>query len=191
MFLLTVLATSVVTAVSLTVYGIASFGEGMMFQILLQVCNRVNGNVCDGNVSTSTLTLSLSAIFSNPIQLWILRDLVDWELGKHLAIFQALGVVIGVKILFISQTLLLPHLLGVLLFVVMLQKVMTDVSAFASKSHSEHTPIKKYIFSSSWTYIAVWATGLASGLLSGVCAIVVEGVLSVVLAKCTLHVISM
>jgi uncharacterized membrane protein YfcA len=169
MFVYTILATTAVTCAALSVYGIASFGEGMMFQILLQVCNRLDSSTCDGDVATSTLTLSLSAIFTNPIQLWILRDFVDWDLGKNLAIFQAIGVTLGVRLLFLTQTLLLPHLLGIILFVAMLQKVMSDVcvAALDAGTVTENTPLKKYNFLSYYNYVTVWATGLTSGLLSG------------------------
>ena len=168
MFIETVIATALVTSLALTVYGIASFGEGMMFQVLLQVCNRLDSTVCDGDLATSTLTLSLSAIFTNPIQLWILRDFVDIELGKNLAFFQAIGVIIGVRLLFMNQSLLLPHLLGLLLFLIMLQKVAADVSVFAAGELISQVPIKKYKFLKYKNYLIVWCTGLISGLLSGI-----------------------
>lgn len=167
MFVLSVLATAAVSAFALTVYGIASFGEGMMYQILLQVCSRIDSSVCDGDISTSTLTLSLSAMLTNPIQLWILREHVDWKLGRNLALFQGIGVVIGVRILFLTSSLILPHILGLIMFFVMSQKVTTDVCLVARGASLEQEVLKKYELVSTKNYATVWLVGLASGLLSG------------------------
>ena len=167
MLLSTIVVTAAVTVVAMTVYGIASFGDGLMFQILLQMCSRIDHSVCDGDISTSTLSLSLSALFTNPIQLWILKDHADWRLGRHLAFFQAIGVAVGVRVLFISKSLLLPHLLGLLLFLILCQKVMSDVCALSQDTPRQIIYGQVYAFESAKHYVVVWLTGLTSGLLSG------------------------
>lgn len=167
MLYMTVFAISVVAAVALVVYGVASFGEGMMFQILLQLCSRIDGRVCDGNIATSTLSLSLAAVFTNPMQLWILREHVDWELGRNLAAAQAVGVVVGVRLLFVLHSPLISRFLGLLLFLILLQKISNDVIALASDSSTELVTMKKFQFLTFRSYLTVWFTGILSGILSG------------------------
>jgi uncharacterized membrane protein YfcA len=167
MHLLSVVALSVVASFALCVYGIASFGDGMIFQVLLQMCNRVDSTICDGYVGTATLSLSISLFFTSPLQLFVMRKHVDWQLAIHLAIFQAIGAVVGVRILFIYYSLILPRILGAVLYSVLLQKILADVRSHVKDPSRTIRPLKKYLFTSWTSHFIVWITGFSSGLLSG------------------------
>jgi uncharacterized membrane protein YfcA len=140
----------------------------MLMQVLLQACHRIDGNLCDGNISTATLSISIALFLACPAQLFFLKKHVDWKLAIQLSIFQAFGAVAGVRILFLFHSIVLPRILGAILFLVLLQKVCyTDMRSRASEDSLTIQPLRKYPFNSWTNYAVVWTTGLSSGLLSG------------------------
>jgi uncharacterized membrane protein YfcA len=141
--------------------------SGMTFQVLLQACNRIDSDICDGNVATATLSLTIALIFTSPIQLYVLQQYVDWKLALNLSACQGIGVFLGVNLLMLNIGVTLPRFLGGLLYVVLLQKVLADVYAAVTDPFVSAVPMKNYVFASWLNYVTVWATGISSGLLSG------------------------
>ena len=153
-----------VNLVAAYVYGIASFGNGLVFQVGWQLCSKISTDLCSGSTSTASFYVSVAILVTAPVQALLLRDKIDWKLGVNLSIPQIITAFIGV-LLSETSSPWFPRGLGAVMFSVAVIQLMLGVNCKGTRSTS--SPTNKFQFTSTNSYVLVWITGLLSGLFSG------------------------
>lgn len=163
------LSISAINFIAILVYSISSFGNGLIFHMGWQICSRLSGgHVCNGLISTTNILVTLAALLVLPLQLYILRAHVDWSLACHLSITQQIGVFIGMYVAFSIHSDWIARGLGVSMFLVAIQKMMSEIRLL--KLNENEVATSRYQWKNSQNYALVWVVGLSSGLFGGLYA---------------------
>jgi uncharacterized membrane protein YfcA len=149
-------------ALSSLVYGIASFGNGLVFHVGWQVCSRISLNLCSGDTTIASIIISYATMIVAPVQAIYMWKTVDWKLFINLSIPQLLGTTIGISLTSMSSPWF-PRGLGLIMFCVASFRLLSGIRG----SESVSLPSDKFEFHSATSFLIVWGTALSSGLLSG------------------------
>jgi uncharacterized membrane protein YfcA len=168
-FLLSVAVSCFITFIAVAIYVLSSFGNGMIFHMGWQVCARLSGgSVCNGEISTATIMITIAAFFLLPIQLYMLLDMVDWKLGINLSFTQQIGVFLGMYVSFTVHSDWLARGLGMSMMVVAVQKTFSEIKS--AKAGEAKAAIQRFEFSRGMDYLLVWIVGISSGFFGGLYA---------------------
>jgi len=120
-------AVALINAVAVVLYALTSFGQAILFHIGWHMCGLASsGAVCDSeDLQIAVIYISFAGVVLFPAQLWNLRKHIDWPLAIHIAISQQFGLLLGEWILFTYRSVWMSRVLGLVFFVVALQKACT------------------------------------------------------------------
>lgn len=166
---------TIINLFAITIYSISSFGNGLLYHMGWQVCERTSSEevaqLCTGDIATANIHITVAAFLLLPVQLWLLFDHVDWKLGIHLSITQQLGVFSGMWLVFYIHSDWVARFLGFTMLATAVQKGFVELKLARRPDSEDDAPVvTRYEFSSWNDYIAVWFIGLTSGLFGGLYA---------------------
>ena len=158
-----------INMLSIFIYSISSFGNGMLFHIGWQFCARLsNMEVCSGTIATASILITIAAFVLLPIQMAMLFDHIDWKLGMHLSVCQQVGVFIGMYVSFTMHSDWLARGLGISMLIIAIQKAIAEINTIDTGVNPES--VYRYDFKGIRNYMAVWGVGLSSGFFGGLYA---------------------
>ena len=100
MMILTYLSIVIINSVSVIIYAITSFGNGVLYQLGWHLCYLIASNVCDGLIDTVVIHVTVAHVFTFPMQLYLLRHRINWILALILTVSQQGGLYVGLFLLF-------------------------------------------------------------------------------------------
>lgn len=162
---------------AITIYSISSFGNGLIYHMGWQVCERIStddvAQYCTGEIATANIHITVAAFLLLPVQLWLLFDYVDWKLGIHLSMAQQLGVFCGMWLVFYIHSDWVARFLGLTMLSTAIQKGFAELklSRRTTDIEEDDAPVTTLYEFISWdSYVTVWCVGLTSGLFGGLYA---------------------
>jgi uncharacterized membrane protein YfcA len=120
-FILSLFALSLINFVSTVFWACTGFGSAMVFHSLYFICKSISSALCPESVPKAVIYLTLNAMCLFPIQIYILRDSIQWDLVFPLLLLQPAGIYIGQNLLYNSNIVLLARTLGAFFFFFVLQ----------------------------------------------------------------------
>jgi uncharacterized membrane protein YfcA len=168
-------AITVINLIAITIYSISSIGNGLLYHMGWQVCERASSGelalLCNGDIATANIHITVAAFLLLPVQLWLLYSHVDWKLGVHLSVTQQLGVFSGMWLVFYIHSDWVARFLGFTMFATAVQKSFAELRlSRRSDSDEEAAAMTRYEFNTWNDYLIVWFVGLSSGLFGGLYA---------------------
>lgn len=128
MIIITYIAIVLINTVSVLWYAITSFGAGVLYQLGWHVCSIIDNSVCDGILSTAVIHITLAHIFTFPMQIYILRHRINWNLALLLTISQQTGLYGGLFLLFSFQTVWFYRGLALLFFILTVDMIYKELA---------------------------------------------------------------
>lgn len=156
-----ILSLVLLNVLSSLIYGIASFGNGLVFHVGWQVCSRISIDLCSGSTTTASIIISFATMIVAPIQAIVMWKTVDWKLFANLSLPQLIATGCGISLTNMSSPWF-PRGLGLIMFFVASFRLLSGL-----KTGPSSLPCEKFEFNSPKSYLIVWFTALSSGLLSG------------------------
>ena len=157
---------AIINCGAVTVYGVSGFGNGIIFHMGFQLCNRFLPAACDGSIATADTYIAVAGLVIFPLQVYILWKSIHWKLGIMLIIFQQAGLFAGTYIAYTTHSLWLPRVLGVLMCCLAYQRFVGMFHKSETGTH-KHADDKVIDLTTTTDCCMILFVGITSGIFGG------------------------